>query len=153
MNRFCLLLTSLFLLTAFTSQPMDERAAQNALPQSKDPMWSKLGKTKISMDQKKGTYSASYPAEVTALFGHDATVSGFILPLDAGETFTHFLLSKRTPTCQFCPPGEPNEIIDVTLDKPIPWKEDVVTVSGRFEKMTNAELGVFFALKHAKAKF
>ncbi len=158
MMRIVLLCLAAFVLSAFTNQPLagqpkDERDAQNALPQSRDPAWALLATTKVTMDQKKGTYSAVYPPKVHALFGHDLRVAGFILPLEAGEKFSHFLLSRRTPTCQFCPPGEPNEIIDVTLDKPTAWKEDMVTVTGHFEKMSNAELGVFFALKHAKAAF
>ena len=132
------------------SQPADERAAQDALPKSSDPMWAVLTKTKIHVNEKQGTYSATYPPEVKALVGTEVTISGFILPLDATEKFKHFILSKRTPTCPFCPPGEPNEIIDVQMDKAIAWDEDSVKVSGTFELMSNPELGMFFRLKNAK---
>lgn len=133
-----------------TGQPKDERQAQDALPKSRDPMWQLLGKTKITTDEKKGTFSASYPVEVKALVGKEVTVSGFILPLEATEKFKHFILSKRTPTCPFCPPGEPNEIVDVWLDTPIKWDEDMVKVSGTFALMNNPELGMFFKLTKAK---
>ena len=151
--RFCLLAAAFCLLSAFTSQPIEERKAQDILPQSKDAQWKTLSKTKIKLDEKKGLYSATYPAEVKALAGKEMTITGFIFPLEPSEKFKHFLLSARTPTCQFCPPGEPNEVLDVWLDKPIAWKEDAVKVTGTFELMNNPELGVFFALKKAKAAF
>lgn len=131
-------------------QPADERAAQNALPQSKDPMWKILGKTKIHLDKKEWHYSATYPDEVKALVGREVTVSGFVLPLEPSEKFHHFILSKRTPTCAFCPPGEPNEIIDVTLEKPMKWDEGVVKITGVFGLMSNPELGLFFTLAKAR---
>lgn len=130
-------------------QPKDERNAQNALPKSHDPIWAILAKTKLSLDKKNWKYTATFPDEVKALADKELTVSGFILPLEASEKFKHFLLSKRTPTCPFCPPGEPNEVIDVWLDKAISWNEDMVKVTGKFEIINDQEK-MFFKLSNAK---
>ena len=73
--------------------------------------------------RKKVCTAQPTPMKVKALVGKEVTISGFILPLESTEKFKHFILSKRTPTCPFCPPGEPNEIVDVMLDKPISWDE------------------------------
>ena len=135
--------------TPIPTQPADERQAQDALPKSKDPMWAILGKTKIHADMVKGLYSATFPPEVKALVGKEITISGFMLPLESTEKFKHFIISKRTPTCPFCPPGEPNEIVDVWMEKPIGWDEDVVKVTGTFSLMNNPELGLFFKLEKA----
>ena len=131
--------------TAF-GQPVDERKAQDALQKSHDPMWATLTQTKIAVDEAKGLYTPTYPDAVKALVGKPVTISGFILPLDATEKFSHFILSKRTPTCPFCPPGEPNEIVDVWMDKPIAWSENMVKISGTFELIDDKELGMFFKL-------
>ncbi len=159
MRRACLL-ALVFLCTSGLSkqdvpkpaQPAEERKAQDALPQSKDPMWKVLGKTKIHLDEKEWHYSATIPPEVKALVGTQVTITGFVLPLEDTETFKHFLISKRTPTCAFCPPGEPNEIADVWLEKPMKWDQDAVTVTGTFELMENADLGLFFKLSKAVLK-
>jgi len=132
------------------SQPKDERNAQNALPKSHDAMWVVLGKVKINLDKKNWKYSAVLTDEVKALAGKDITISGFILPLENAEKFKHFLISKRTPTCPFCPPGEPNEIVDVWLEKPISWNMDMLKVTGKFELINNQENGMFFKLNNAK---
>jgi hypothetical protein len=90
------------------------------------------------------------PDEVSALDGHKVTITGFMLPLESSEKFTHFLLSKRTPTCPFCPPGEPNEVIDVTATKPVEWAEDAVKVTGIFGLMDDRKFGMFFKLTKAE---
>jgi hypothetical protein len=138
-------------LSGFSSQPLDERQAQNTLPQSGDPTWKLLGKTKISINEKKGLYNAIVPPEVKALSGKEVTVNGFMLPLESTNKFRHFLLAKRTPTCPFCPPGEPNEIIDVWLDKPVAYSENLVNVKGTFTLMNDHEMGLFFKLSNAKS--
>lgn len=148
MNKLFLIF-SFFLLSAFSLQPLDERKAQDTLPMSKDPVWETLQKTKIIVDQKKGYYSAKFPAAVKSMAGKQLTVSGFMLPLESKDKFKHFLLSKRTPTCPFCPPGEPNEIMDVWMANPISYTDDMVTVKGKFELMNDKEMGLFFKLKSA----
>ena len=132
-----------------TGQPLDERKAQDALPKANDPMWDILTKCKVHLDQKAYKYSIEYTPEVKAMEGKQVTVSGFVMPLESTETFSHFLLSKRTPTCFFCPPGEPNEIVEVFTKKPIKWSDGIVVVTGTFKFTKNPELGLFFQLKDA----
>lgn len=137
------------LFSGFSWQPMDERKAQETLPMSQNHIWQVLQKTKIKADEKSGLYSAKFPVEVKAFSGKDITVSGFIMPLESKDKFKHFLLAKRTPTCPFCPPGEPNEIIDVRTVKPVVYTDDLVNVKGRFEFMNDKEMGLFFRLNNA----
>jgi hypothetical protein len=135
-----------------TGQPLDERKAQDLLPQSKDAMWDILTKCKVNLNQKTYKYSINYTPEVKAMEGTPITISGFVMPLEASEKFSHFLLSKRTPTCFFCPPGEPNEIVEVFTKKPIKWTGNIIAVTGTFKFTTNPDLGLFFQVKDADTK-
>ena len=137
---------------SITLQPQDERAVQDALPKAKDTLWATLGKAKITLDENKGTYNATLTDEIKKLDGQKISISGFVVPLEATETFSHFLLSKRTPTCFFCPPGEPNEIIEVFTDKPVPWDDDLVVYEGTFGLTKNADMGIFFKMTGAVKK-
>lgn len=148
--RILLLVAACFALQGFSTQPLDERKAQDTLPQSHHPLWQALGKTKIIVDKKEGYYSAKIPDEVKALSGKQVKVDGFIMPLESTEKFKHFLIAKRTPTCPFCPPGEPNEIMDVWTTNPIPYTEDMIKLKGTFELMNDKEMGLFFKLKDAE---
>ena len=62
--------------------------------------------------------------------GQAVTASGWVLPLDGSDQTKHFLLTRRTPVCMFCPPGEPNEVAEVISPTPITWTDKLVTVSG-----------------------
>ena len=147
-----LLLLTLAILTlcGFTGQSTEERQAQKTLPKAQDQIWQLLGQTKVRYDEKKQRYNASIPADVKALAEQTVTVSGFMLPLEPTEKFRHFILSKRTPTCAFCLPGEPNEVIDVWLEKPTGWDEGLVKITGTFVLISDQDMGMFFQIKEGK---
>ena len=135
---------------ALITQPADERARQALMPRSNDPIWSILQKSRISADQQRGLFLADNPPEVVALDGREMTVSGFILALDPSPRFNHFLLTRNTPVCAFCPPGQPNEAIEVYTTRPLRYTGGPVTVKGRFKLENNAEAGLFFRLEVAE---
>lgn len=147
--RYALLVVIACLTSAFFNQPLDERSAQDALPTSHHAMWAMLGKCKLEVDDKNYRFSIHFTDEVKKLSGQSITVSGFMLPLEPTEKFTHFLLSKRTPTCAFCPPGEPNEIIEVFSTSPVTWSDNLVTVTGQFILSNDGDKGLFFQMKQA----
>lgn len=137
---------------SITLQPQDERVAQDSLPKATDKLWIILSKAKITLDENKGTYDAKLTDDIKKLDGQKISISGFIVPLETTETFTHFLISSRTPTCFFCPPGEPNEIIEVFTDKPVPWDDDLVMYEGTFGLTQNVDMGIFFKMTNAVKK-
>lgn len=130
-------------------QPAEERELQRKLPQSRDNLWPTLHHTVISEDANSGMYKAAHPADVKALVGKTLTVQGFVMPYTPEKEFRHFLLTRYTPVCQFCPPGAPNEVIDVAVDVPVKWADRLFTVTGKFAIQDDGEKGVFFRLDNA----
>ncbi len=133
-------------------QGAGERAAQNELPKSASALWATLRKTRIGQDVKRGLFTASFPTEVKALDGSDVTVTGFILPLDSTPKTRHFLISKYTPVCFFCPPGEPNEVVEVKTRTGLATTDRLVTVKGRLSLINKADQGLFFQIADADAR-
>lgn len=131
---------------AQSAQAPGEREAQLTLPVSSAPLWTTLRQTKIAEDQKRGIYTASFPAEVKSLNGQTVTLSGFMLPMDTSQKSRHFLLSKYTPVCPFCPPGEPNEVVEVTSKIGFKLTDRMITVTGRLTLINDGEKGLFFRL-------
>jgi hypothetical protein len=119
--------------------------------QSDDQLWKDFGKCKIKMDRNLSN-NITYITAVTALDGKEVTISGFMQPLEAKDKFTHFLLSKNAPTCAYCPPSRPNEIVEVFSSKPMPWKENLITLSGTLMLVNDGKKSVFFQIKNAIAK-
>lgn len=133
-------------------QPADERALQDTLPKSNDLLWSDFVKCKVGYNNRTGLYSISVTPQVRAMAGHSVTAHGWVLPLDGSDHTKHFLLTRRTPVCMFCPPGEPNEVAEVFSPYPIEWTDKLVTVSGPLSLINNGEKGMFFRINATAVK-
>ncbi len=137
---------------ASVSQPAAERRAQQALPQSRAPLWAVLRRTRVAEDDRRGLFTATFPPEVKALQGRVVTLSGFLLPLDTDARTRHFLLSKYTPVCFFCPPGQPNEVVEVSARNGVPITDGLLTVTGRLSLTSTTDKGLFFRMDEAAAR-
>ncbi len=135
-----------------TAQPIDELAAQKVLPRVNDPLWSKFVKCPLSFDEKNETYMIRMTPEVKALDGKTITVRGFVLPMDGSDRTKHFLLSRNTPVCLYCPPGQPNEVIEVRSPRAFAWTQKVVTVTGKLSLINDQEKALFFKIENAEVK-
>jgi hypothetical protein len=135
-----------------TSQPAFESAAQKLLPKVRDTLWSKLIKCEVSYDDKKDVYSIQVTPEVKALDGQTVTVRGFILPMDGSDRTKHFLVSRNTPVCMYCPPGQPNEVVEVLSPKAIEWTDKITTVTGKLSLINDGEKALFFKIENAQVK-
>jgi len=127
----------------FNAQPWGPK-----LMQSDDQVWKLFAKCKIKTD-KDLSARITYIPSVKAMDGKNVTISGFMLPLESQDKFSHFLLVKNAPTCAFCPPGGPNEIVEVFSTKPMTWKENLITLSGTLILVNDGKKGVFFQMKDA----
>ncbi|HTT82815.1 MAG TPA: DUF3299 domain-containing protein [Rhizomicrobium sp.] len=136
----------------YIGQPADERALQDTLPKSNDPLWGKFAKCKIGYNNKTGLFSIAVTPEVKAMAGQTVTARGWVLPLDASDHTKHFLLTRRTPVCMFCPPGEPNEVAEVFAPSPVVWTDKLVTVKGTLSFINNGEKGMFFRINATTVK-
>ena len=100
------------------------------------------------MDQDL-SYTITYIPGVKAMNGKTVTISGFMLPLESKDKFSHFLLGKNAPTCAYCPPSGPNEVVEVFSSRPMMWKENLITISGTLILVKDGSKGVFFQMKDA----
>ncbi|MBV8191627.1 MAG: DUF3299 domain-containing protein [Alphaproteobacteria bacterium] len=138
--------------TVPTGQPPDELAAQKLLPTVNDALWTKLTKCAVDYDNDKGTYSIRLTPEVKALDGKTITLRGFVLPMDGSDHTQHFLVSRNTPVCLYCPPGQPNEVVEVEAARAIPWTNKIVSVTGQLRLINDEEKALFFKIEKAEAK-
>jgi hypothetical protein len=131
---------------------MDAAAQEESFPDdgtwSKHPVWRTLKTTKLTTDAR-GMVHAEIPTAVHELAGRSLVVSGFILPLSAQAQSTHFILSRYSPECSFCPGGAPNEVIEVFASKPMRAASHMVFLRGRFAVQNKVEDGLFFRLEQA----
>lgn len=133
-------------------QPPDETALQSRLPQVRDELWRKFVNCKLDYNEDTGIYSIRLTPDVKALDGKTVTMRGFVLPMDGSDQTKRFLLSRNTPVCMYCPPGQPNEVVEVEAAKAIPWTDKIVAVTGKLRLVNDQERAVFFKMENAQAK-
>ncbi len=116
---------------------------------SQDPTWDILKTTRLTTDAR-GMVHAEVPPKVQALSGQQMSVSGFILPIEASPKFQHFILSRYSPQCPFCPSGTPSEMIEVMSKKPAQAGNYMVFIQGKFGVQNKVEDGLFFRIDDAE---
>lgn len=118
------------------------------LPQRSDVVpWSVLADL-----TKKTTKDAVLPVFNAAQKGLDKTtqrIQGFMVPLDAKPTQTHFLLTSVPLTCSFCIPGGPESMVEVKAKTPVRYSLEPVVVEGKFTVLPNDPYGLFYRVVDA----
>lgn len=134
-------------LTAMTRQ--EPTAAQKKLLQhysNNDPAWAVLATTTVTQDHDRGLLKAAFTPDLQQLSGQVLRISGFMTPLETAGRTRHFILTRRSTTCPFCPPNAPTEAIEVMTDRPALVSEEEVVVSGRLNLRASSDTGLFFFL-------
>ena len=120
------------------------------LPQRSDVVpWSLL--TTIQTRTEKNRVLPVFSKEQLALNQKPQRLQGFMMPLEAGEKQTHFLLSSIPLSCGFCVPGGPESMVEVKTKTPVAYSMDPVVVEGRFATLTNDEYGLYYRITDAVA--
>ncbi len=114
-----------------------------------DPIWDQFNQAQITPDMKAGEYKASFPSTLSQRQNKSVRVSGFILPLEASSTSSHFMLVRRNTGCPFCPPNAPTEAVEVFSAAPVNYTGQEMAATGRFKLVASSADGLFFRLDQA----
>ena len=68
-------------------------------------------------------FHTDYSPEVKALNGQQVKLMGFIYPLEGGLEHEHFLLTAWPPSCPFCLPAGPSQMVEVFCKEPIEFSD------------------------------
>lgn len=143
MRLLALLFALAFGATAFAQDPNVK-----PLPERKDVVsWKTL--EKVQLVKQKDRYVPQFDAGIAALDQKQVKVQGFMMPLQAGERQSHFVLTAMPQTCNFCLPGGPEQMVEVKSKAPLKYTMDAVVVSGKFELLRQDPTGVFYRLVDA----
>jgi len=128
--------------------------ATTAVETPKDALdWAVLAAGKLNF-KKQGNDQIPEPVytpRILALDGKTVKAAGYIFPLDQSGKQMHFLLSPYPPSCPYCLPAGPNELIEVKTVKPIPFTYDTITVKGVFDVLRDERIkqGMLYAMHDA----
>lgn len=121
----------------------------NDLPELKGVVpWRILGQ--VTTAQAGGRPVPEFSSEVRKLDQQDIRLQGYMLPIVAGETHDHFLLTMRPPHCPFCLSLGPEYIVEVKSRSPIKHTYEPVVVAGRFNVLRDDPFGLYYRLIDAQ---
>ena len=148
------ILAAALALAAFSPQPQAGKDHQAAAGADGALSWQALAQLDVSykaISPSQTEMTLDVAPQVRALDGTEVKIAGFIYPLEGGETHKRFLLSAYPPSCPFCLPGGPAELVEVECADPVKFSYDPVTLSGRFSVLKDDPGGLLYRLSDARA--
>lgn len=94
---------------------------------------------KLLATAKLKDMAVSYPAPLRALAGHRLKITGYMFPLQGAEGQSHFLLSAYPPSCPYCLPAGPTELIDIQSEKDVAFTYSPITLDGVFQPLEDKD--------------
>lgn len=123
-------------------------AAFKPLPERKDVVsWRLL--SQVELVKAKDRFIPQFAKGVSELDTREVLVQGFMMPLQAGEKQTHFVLSSMPQSCMFCMPGGPEQMVEVRSKTAIKYTLEPVVLKGRMAVLKDDPTGVFYRLTDA----
>ena len=121
----------------------------NDLPELKGVVpWRVLGQVKTAQVGSRPV--PDFSPEVRKLDRQEVKLQGYMLPIVAGETHDHFLLTMRPPHCPFCLSVGPEYIVEVKARGPIKHTYEPVVVAGRLNVLRDDPFGLYYRLTEAQ---
>jgi len=111
--------------------------------------WKTLGQ--VTPVRQQDRFIPQFSKDVSALDKKEVKLQGFMMPLDMGEKQKRFLLVAMPPTCAFCLPGGPDQLVEVVAKTPVKYGFDPIVVSGKFVVLKDDPMGLYYRLTDAVA--
>lgn len=117
-----------------------------------DLRWVILHDARISADNAKGVYIATFGKDMASLEGRPFSIIGYMLPVEKNLDSPHFVLTRRSSGCPFCPPNEPTEAIEIFATRPVAYTQAPIAVAGKLHLVRSSAEGLFYRLDQAEKK-
>jgi len=101
--------------------------------------------------KQKDRFVPQFSKGVAALDQKEIKLQGFMMPLDMGEKQKRFLLVAMPPSCAFCLPGGPDQLVEVVAKNPVKYGFDPIVISGKFVVLKDDLTGLYYRLTDAVA--
>ena len=101
--------------------------------------------------KQKDRFVPQFSKGIAALDQKEVKLQGFMMPLDMGEKQKRFLLVAMPPSCAFCLPGGPDQLVEVVAKNPVKYGFDPIVVSGKFVVLKDDPMGLYYRMTDAVA--
>ncbi|MBM3343647.1 MAG: DUF3299 domain-containing protein [Betaproteobacteria bacterium] len=99
--------------------------------------------------KQKDKFVPEFARSVLALDKKEVKLQGFMLPLDMGDKQTRFILTAMPPTCAFCLPGGPEQLVEVQTKTAVRYGFEPIILSGRLAVLKDDPMRLYYRLTDA----
>ncbi len=122
--------------------------AGKPLPELKGVVsWKTLNDVKTV--KQKDRFLPEFGKSVVVLDNKEVKLQGFMMPLDMGERQKRFILAALPPSCSFCLPSGPEQMVEVQAKTPVKYGFEPIIISGRFTVLRDDAMGLYYRLTDA----
>jgi hypothetical protein len=101
--------------------------------------------------KQKDRFVPQFSNNITMLDKKEVRLQGFMMPLDMGETQKRFILTSMPPSCAFCLPGGPDQLVEVQAKTAVKYGFEPIILTGRFQVLRDDPMGLYYRLVDAVA--
>jgi hypothetical protein len=115
--------------------------------------WDVLGEMDVEVEvlgPLRSVFHVDYTDRIKALDGQDVKVMGFLYPLAGGVSHDHFLLTAWPPSCPFCLPAGPSQMVEVFCDEPVEFSEGAILMAGTLSVLEDDPSGMYYRMDQAR---
>ena len=111
--------------------------------------WDVLGEMDVEVEvlgPLRSVFHVDYTERVKALDGQEVQVMGFLYPLEGGLRHARFLLTAWPPSCPFCLPAGPSQMVEVLCEEPVEFSEGAILMAGTLSVLEDDPSGMYYRM-------
>lgn len=122
--------------------------ADKPLPELKGVVsWKTLSEVKPV--KQKDKFVPEFAKPILALDKKEVKLQGFMMPLDMGEKQQRFILTALPPSCAFCMPGGPEQLVEVQAKTAVKYGFEPIILTGKLAVLKDDPMGLYYRLTDA----
>jgi uncharacterized protein len=115
--------------------------------------WDVLGEMDVEVEvlgPLRSVFHVDYTERVKALDGQEVRIMGFLYPLEGGMRHARFLLTAWPPSCPFCLPAGPSQMVEVMCEEPVEFSEGAILMAGTLSVLEDDPSGMYYRMDNAR---
>ena len=122
--------------------------AVKPLPELKGVVsWKTLAE--VQTVKQKDKFVPQFSSTIVGLDKKEVKLQGFMMPLEMGDKQKRFILTSMPPSCAFCMPGGPDQLVEIQAKTPVKYGFEPIIVSGRLTVLRDDPMGLYYRLTDA----
>jgi hypothetical protein len=109
--------------------------------------WKTLAEVQVVKEKDK--FVPQFSNTIAGLDKKEVKLQGFMMPLEMGDKQKRFILSAMPPSCAFCLPGGPDQIVEIQAKAPVKYGFEPIVLSGKLAVLKDDPMGLYYRLTDA----